>query len=171
MPCVIEEWFGYTRLQPVVHGFLLFWDHLTLVISPLATTMARWWQWQKQRSSCSLAVNLAFYCKVLVQQHIKLPHVWNSRFDLIKRRSFQQKFRGNNFRGWGKIHKNSKIYCPQKFPTIRYMQRTLLRILNTEELTIKALHAINKSEIFQAWTGCSTGFLSGRQGSIYPPWL
>ena len=72
MPCATEEWSGHAicRLQPVLHCFLLFWDY-TLVISPLAQCnnfngkMMR--QWQKQRSSCSLAANLAFYCKVLVR--------------------------------------------------------------------------------------------------------
>ena len=35
---------------------------------------------------------------------------------------FRQKFRENNFRGWDKIHKNSKIYCPRKFPALQYIQ-------------------------------------------------
>ena len=86
MPCGTEEraeeWSGHVRLQSVLHGFLLFW---VLVISRLAATMARWWQWKKQWSSCSWVANLAFYCKVLVQQHTKLPHVWNSQFDCINK--------------------------------------------------------------------------------------
>ena len=97
---------------------------ITLVISPLAATMARWWQWQKQRSSCSLAVNLAFYCKALVQQHtvyqvtthVKQP-IWSHKQAACS----GQKFWGNNFHGWGKIHENNEIYCPWKFPAIRYI--------------------------------------------------
>ena len=54
-----------------------FSESITLVISPLATTMARWWQWHRQHSCWS--AKLVFYCKVLVQQHIKSSHVWNSR--------------------------------------------------------------------------------------------
>ena len=27
MPCVTEQWSGHARLQSVLHGFLLFWDH------------------------------------------------------------------------------------------------------------------------------------------------
>ena len=26
-PCATEEWSGHARLQPVLHGFFLFWDH------------------------------------------------------------------------------------------------------------------------------------------------
>ena len=58
MPCTTKEWSGHARLQPVLHGLFFFWDHY---FTPLAATMARWWQWQKQWSSCSLAVNLAKY--------------------------------------------------------------------------------------------------------------
>ena len=67
-PCATEEWFGHARLQFFMVSS--FSESITLVISPLAATMARWWQWQRQRSNCSWVANLAFYCKVLVQQHI-----------------------------------------------------------------------------------------------------
>ena len=87
-PCATEEWSGHARLQSVLHGFLLFWIHYFSDFPMIGCNNGKMMTMTRQWSSCSWAANLAFYCKVLVQQRIKLPHVWtdrNSRFDRINK--------------------------------------------------------------------------------------
>ena len=127
MPCATEEWSGRAicRLQPVLYGFLLFWDY-TLVISPLAQCNN---YNGKMMTMIKTAVQLQFGGKpcILLQSTCTTTYqvttrvkqsIWSHKQAVAM---FQQKIRGNNFRGWGKIHKNSEIYCPQKLPTIRFV--------------------------------------------------
>ena len=117
-PCATKEWSGHARLQLVLHGFLLSWDHYFRdfsigcnngkMITMTKTTVqlsAVWWR------------TLHFTAKYLYNNiSIKLPHVWNSRFDRINKPLVPAKIRRNNFRGWGKIHENSEIIVLENFP-------------------------------------------------------
>ena len=88
-----------------------------------AATVVKWWQWQRQWSTGKLQLGdepyilLQCTCTTIYQVTTRVKHL----IELIwLDKQFWQKFWGNNFHGWGKIHENSKIYCPQKFPNIRY---------------------------------------------------
>ena len=114
-----EEWSSHSRLQFFMVSS--FSESITLVY-------VHWLQQWQMMTMTKSKVQLGSEACILLQStctttySIKSSHLWNSRFDRINKPLVQAKIRENNFHGWGKIHKNSKIYCPQKFPTIRYIQ-------------------------------------------------
>ena len=93
----------------IVHSFFLFWLHYFSDFS-IGYGNGRCWQWLRQGSG--QAGKLVFYCNDISQ-------VWKGPIKHINKLHVQ-KFQGIDFQGWGKMCKNGKIYCPQKFPTIWY---------------------------------------------------
>ena len=90
MPCTTEEWSGHhARLQSVLYGFLPFWVHYFSDFSIQAATMAKWWQWQRQRSTGQLQLGgepcilLQCTCTTTYQVTTCVKHL--SRFDRINK--------------------------------------------------------------------------------------
>ena len=91
-PWANEEWSGHARLQLVLRGFLLFWDGYVSDFS-IGCNNGKMMTMTKNKKSMEMKFGSkpCIYCKILVQQHIKLPHMWNSRFDHIKQSTCSSK--------------------------------------------------------------------------------
>ena len=104
-----------------IHQLMVFSfssESITLMPSSLAATMAD--DNSYKDNGLVGRGSLSFTAKCLYND--ALSHVWSSQFEHVNKLRVQ-KFQGSNFQGWGKICKNSKIYCPWKFPAIRYKLR------------------------------------------------
>ena len=114
-PWANEEWSGHARLQLVLHGFLVFWDHYFSDFSigcnngKIMTTTKTTVQLQFGGEPCILLQKTV--------QHIKLPHVWNSQYDCIKQSTCSSKhFEEIMFVVKVKSTKTAKFIVLEKFP-------------------------------------------------------
>ena len=57
------------------------------------------------------------------------------------------RFRGINFQGSSKIHKNSEIYFPQKFPAIWYVSASHISLVMEVRTTLNIIRMPSKSPL------------------------